>query len=106
MQINFKQTEITAALRQYVAAQGINLSGKSVDVVYTAGRKEGGLTAEINIEEQDIPGYTTGSDPVQLSLVATTESSQPEPEVLPVVEQDLPAAEETAAVAPAPSLFG
>ncbi len=46
---------------------------KSVDISFVAGRKEGGLTAEINIEDQDIPGFTSGSDPAQLTLVASSD---------------------------------
>ena len=69
MQINLKQTEITEALRQYVTQQGISLSGKTVDIAFTAGRKEGGLSAEITIEDQDIPGFSAGVDRVQLALV-------------------------------------
>ena len=52
MQINLKQTEITEALQQYIAQKGIDLRGKTVEIAFTAGRKEGGLTAEINIRER------------------------------------------------------
>jgi len=110
MRINLKQAEITTALRQYVAAQGINLSNKTVDVVYTAGRKEGGLTAEINIEDQDIPGFTNGPDQDQVALVP---SDIPQA-ITAAIEDAAVALEEPAAepepwaeaVAPAPSLFG
>ena len=51
MQIQLKQSEIISAIKQYVGAQGINLSGKTVDISFTAGRKEGGLTADVVIEE-------------------------------------------------------
>jgi len=57
MQIQLKQTEIVAALKQFIAAQGIDLSGKKVDVTFTAGRKETGLSAEIFIDEYDIPDF-------------------------------------------------
>jgi len=50
MQIKMKQAEITAALKQYIGGQGINLAGKSFEVEYTAGRKEAGLLADISIE--------------------------------------------------------
>ena len=59
MQINLKQTEIEAALRHYISSQGINLTGKTVEIAFTAGRKENGLTAEMQIEESgEIPGFT------------------------------------------------
>ena len=82
MQINLKQSEIADALRQYVTQQGINLTGKSVDIAFTAGRKEGGLTAEINIEDLDIPGFSNDSKQGQLTLVqpetAPAEDTAPE----------------------------
>ena len=61
MQINLKQREIIEALKHYIAQQGINLKGKSVDCTFTAGRKDSGISVEIQIEDQDIPGF---SDPV------------------------------------------
>lgn len=84
MQINLKQSEITAALKQYLSIKGIDLVNKTVDVSFTAGRKEGGLSAEITIDDQDIPGYSTGGDQSVLHLVATDApaevTSEPEPE--------------------------
>lgn len=103
MQINLKQTEITEALQQYIAQKGIDLRGKTVEIAFTAGRKEGGLTAEINIDDQDIPGYSTGADPVQLALVpagivaaidsAAEALAEPQPE--PVAEQESPVEQKT-----------
>lgn len=61
MQINLKQTEIIQALKNYIAQKGISLSGKTVDCAFTAGRKDTGISVEISIEDQDIPGYTDGS---------------------------------------------
>lgn len=97
MQIQLKQTEIMDALRQYITQQGISLVGKSVDIAFTAGRKEGGLTAEVIIEDRDIPGFTTDNDPVQLSLVPpadtgtqTTETVEPAEDTVVVVEQEFP----------------
>ncbi len=106
MQINLKQTEITEALRQYIGQKGIDLAGKTVDISFIAGRKEGGLTAEINIEDQDIPGFSTGGDePVQLSLVpagivaaidsAADALAQTETGESPVVELESPAEQKT-----------
>ena len=51
MQINLKQQEIVEALKQYISNQGISLSGKSVEISFTSGRKDNGLSAEMNIEE-------------------------------------------------------
>ena len=62
MIINLKQVEIEQALRAYVVAQGISLSGKELSISFTAGRRESGISAEISIEDIDIPGYTTDAD--------------------------------------------
>lgn len=53
MQINIKQAEIEAAIKGYIASQGIKVHGKQVTISFTAGRKESGLTAEIIIEGND-----------------------------------------------------
>lgn len=56
MQINLKQVEIVEALKQYITKQGINLVGKNVDMDFTAGRKNTGLSVEIIIDDiSDIP---------------------------------------------------
>lgn len=54
MQIQLKQSEIIQALKLYISTQGINLNGKTVEVAFTAGRRETGLSADIDI--QDIEG--------------------------------------------------
>ncbi len=104
MQIQLKQVEIIAALRQYVQAKGINLDGKTVDIAFTAGRKEGGLTADISIEDQEIPGTAVG-DPVEApvpGLVLVTKA-EPVPEVL--TAEAAPVAEVVAEAPKAASLF-
>lgn len=69
MQIQLKQSEITDALKQYISLKGIDLADKVVDISFTAGRKEGGLSAEITIDDQDIPGYSHGGEQGVLTLV-------------------------------------
>lgn len=49
MQISLKQSEIVSAIRGYIETQGINLSGKNVDISFTSGRKGNGLTADVGI---------------------------------------------------------
>lgn len=49
MEIHVKQTEIEAALRQYLTNQGTNLAGRTVSIVFTSGRNPSGLTAAIDI---------------------------------------------------------
>lgn len=51
MQIHLKQLEIEAALRQFISQQGINLTGKVVEIAFTSGRKDNGLSAEVTIED-------------------------------------------------------
>ncbi len=53
MQIQLKQTEITDALQQYIAAQGINLNNKHFFATFTSGRKGSGLSAEISIIDKE-----------------------------------------------------
>lgn len=49
MQIQLKQVEIEAAIKQFIAFQGFDVGAHDASVVFTAGRKENGLTAEITI---------------------------------------------------------
>jgi hypothetical protein len=55
MQIQLKQSEIVTALKQYIAAQGINLNGKVVDITFTASRSAAGIVADIMIDETNVP---------------------------------------------------
>lgn len=105
MQIQLKQVEIIAALRQYVEAKGISLAGKTVDIAFTAGRKEGGLTADISIEDHDIPGLAVGDveENAVPGLVLVTKASEPVPEVTAV--EAAPAAEVAGEAPKATSLF-
>ena len=61
MQVTLKQSEIEIALKNYIQVMGINLSGKSIEVTFTAGRKEAGISAELDINETGQPqvGYVT-----------------------------------------------
>lgn len=112
MQIQLKQPEIATALKGYLATQGINLQNKSVTIGFTAGRKEGGLTADISIDDigGTIPGFTdgTGDDdetPVKPALtVVKSESPAGDTAAEPQPEADDPATTET--VKPTTSLFG
>ncbi len=51
MNIQLKEREITEAIKNYIALQGININGKTIVVDYTAGRKETGISAEISIDD-------------------------------------------------------
>ena len=86
MQIQLKQTEIISALKQYITTQGIDLTDKDVTVTFTAGRKESGISAEIDIEENALPDFDiddNGDDAkpapkaAVLSVVVTAPSPEP-----------------------------
>lgn len=51
MQIQLKQAEIEAALKGYIAQQGINLTNKTISYNFTAGRKDSGISVELVIED-------------------------------------------------------
>ena len=101
MQIQLKQTEIIAALKQYIVGQGINLAGKDVSISFTAGRKEAGIIADLVIEDASIPGFT--DSPVQetpvlsvVSAVAETPKDETPAEGPPQVPaEEAPAAKTT-----------
>lgn len=66
MLITLKQKEIEAALRMLITASGVSLAGKTVDITFTAGRKEAGLSAEVSIETD---GSTALELPVQAAVI-------------------------------------
>jgi hypothetical protein len=67
MQIHLTQNEITAAVKMFIAQQGISMIGRDVSVDFTAGRKENGLTAEVMIGEVEAV-FAEAFDPNQLFL--------------------------------------
>ena len=82
MLIQLKQSEITAALRDYIVAQGINLNGKTVEISFTAGRKESGIYADISIENAgELPDFLTRDPDEGLKLVAPEATLEPVEEV-------------------------
>jgi hypothetical protein len=97
MQIQLKQSEIITAIKQYVVNQGINLSGKTVDIAFSATRGAAGIIADVSIEDQAIPGFSDAAADdaakpaltvVATSPVAATEvtapAEAPEAEAAPV----------------------
>lgn len=124
MKIQLQQADIIAALKMYVASRGIGLANSTVEITFTAKRKEGGLTADVDIQEALTPSVasatsitdplTVASEKVDSSVVAIKANTKPEPqeEVVeaPVAEANLPDApvEPEAEVEPKPkaSLFG
>mgnify|MGYP000382587192 CR=1 FL=1 len=93
MIVNLKQYEIEAALRQYIAQQGININSKTITISFTAGRKESGISAELDIEdsfticnEELVPEPTEVQIPAGL-LKREIEQAEAEPEVREAVEE-------------------
>lgn len=82
MIINLKQSEIEVALKNYIVNQGINLDGKSVEINFTAGRKESGISAELDIEQSD--GTAIPSGPINRTNFAADYLAV----VPPVVEEE------------------
>jgi hypothetical protein len=101
MQINLKQAEIVSALKAYIAAKGIDLTSKTVEIDFTAGRKNTGLSADITIEDFVVP-MSAFEEPAKpaLTVVKVVLTAEPYPASVQ---------EETPEVAPTPgakSLFG
>lgn len=90
MQIHLKQLEIEAALRQFISQQGINLTGKVVEIAFTSGRKDNGLSAEITIEDGvGVPSErrsssTTTKQLTDISNLPPPSDTAQEPEATPV----------------------
>jgi len=96
MQIKMKQAEITAALKQYIGGQGINLAGKSFEVEYTAGRKEAGLLADISIE------IIEGAEPEAAAATApVAEAEKKSPDVAVAIDAGAGAGATAAVAVPA-----
>ena len=49
MLIQLRQSEIEVALREYIVHQGISLIGRRVDISFTSGRKDNGISADLDI---------------------------------------------------------
>ena len=75
IQIQLKQLEIEKALKAYITSLGIDLAGKTVTIAFTSGRKDNGLSADIEFEDAgNIPGYTDAP----AVRVVPTPSQQPQ----------------------------
>ena len=116
MQINLKQTEIIAALKQYIAGQGISLQGKSVEMAFTAGRKEAGISVEISIEDISLPDFglpeesptaklTLDADPVVTSTASIATEDITASTIWAQTEEDEQAEAASAPAAPVSRLF-
>lgn len=102
MQVNLKQHEIEAALKGFISQQGISLVGKEVSISFTAGRKESGISAEMSIEDLDIPGFSTAEvHPPVLAVVPSgpiNRGADEEVKVFTITEESVTKADELIAV--------
>ena len=105
MRIQLRQIEIEEALQQYISNQGINLTGKVVEIGFTASRSADGLTADV-----DITNATDNAKSAQaITRAVNTEAQETEQpaaqaEEAPAQEEQAPEAQ-AKDVAPASSLF-
>lgn len=73
MKLQFKQDEIVSAIRASISAQGFDLTNKDVAVKFTAGRKAGGLVADVDITDKVTPSL---SERLPASPAAPTSSEE------------------------------
>ena len=98
MLVTLRQHEVEAAVIAYVATQGINITGKKLEVQFSSARSAGGLLAEVDLIE---PGIEPVNNPVKRVIVAeapreqlpvkesqATVSAAPQPMPAPVVVQE------------------
>lgn len=85
MQIQLKQTEIVIALKDYISKKGIDLAGKSVDIAFTASRKDAGLTADLSIDDLGIPKYWEETNHAHATAAVVSLVKTPAPEAVSAV---------------------
>lgn len=91
MQITLNQDEIEVAIKNFVGQQGISIIGKRTEVTLIAGRAPNGMSASINISDDEpqhgnVVGHrkpTTFGDQVRGTVVEVSEpedaiASEPE----------------------------
>ena len=115
MRIQLRQTEIEEALQQYIANQGINLTGKVVEIGFTASRSADGLTADVDITNAPDNTKPTQAIPRAVNTEAQVAEQPTAPaEEVPVAEtkenpfagsDEADAVEEATEATPAVSLF-
>ena len=65
MLIQLRQSEIEVALREYIVNQGINLTDRQVDISFTSGRKDNGISADLDIVESQQTLKVVPSGPIK-----------------------------------------
>ena len=87
MNVILKQKEIEAALKLYALQQGIQLAGKIVLISFTAGRKDTGISAELDITDKvDTVSFIDTLIKQQANAIVIPEIPEaPAPVVLPTL---------------------
>lgn len=87
MKLILSQEEIFKALRDYAINSGLALNNKHIEVTLTAGRKDNGVSATLDITDNADASYT--STDVQTRVCS--DNSKPEADVQPKVMVDISA---------------
>ena len=119
MLIKLKQSEIEEALCDFIVKQGFNLDRKTVDISFTAGRGDSGMTADLDIHDaaavmggvsgnaQCNPVYETPADITPVNEIVEQSTTQLRVVETPTPEDVLPdPQEEEEPVVQKASLFG
>lgn len=85
MLIQLRQFEIEAALKMYVVSQGFSLNNKTVDISFTSGRKDNGVSADLEINET---GVTVPVGPINRNFCIEASAAPIIPTQLIVPEQE------------------
>jgi hypothetical protein len=98
MRIQLVQGEIEEALADFIVKQGINLAGKDLQISFTNGRGNNGVTADLDIEpsQEGRPNRSTVLHAVESTPAPVVTETKPEPKVevvhtdkaAPVVEDE------------------
>ena len=114
MKIQLSQTNIVEGIKMYLQSQGIKMQGRDIQVLFTAGRKQSGLIADVDIEDNsdigtpitDVP--YKGDDTIPCPEVNEPQSSDnfyPE-QVVPAIVEEIKEEEVETAQVEKTSLFG
>ena len=114
MKIQLSQTNIVEGIKMYLQSQGIKMQGRDIQVLFTAGRKQSGLIADVDIEDNSDIGAPI-ADVLYRGDVTTTypEDTKPQSwqedypvETTPAVEEVIKEEEVETAQTEKASLFG
>lgn len=76
MQVNLKQKDIEEALKQYLTREGIQTTGKTVNMAFKNSRKTTGVSVSVEILDNDIPNFEDVKP--KLAVVPTPVVAEPQ----------------------------